>query len=276
MNTSVEYSTRMTRGIIRHASTLSAITNDMCRKSITIFIKVGNKMGRKKRSLPFVEARKIVHEERIESVAQYKKWHDLNKPAGLPKRPDRAYISEFTSWNDFLGNDNPFPIVKHKWRSYGEAKAFAQSLNISTRAQWFEMCDNGGKPQDIPRRPDLYYRDKNEWISWGNFLGVTLLSRVQTVADTDTIFYIIYNPRADKNYFKCGLTNGGLSSVNDFLRKINGRAVCTYFVPQTFKHEKFMTDAGAEIDHEHKGYFYIPNMHTIISKLSISYQKASG
>lgn len=234
-------------------------------------------MGRKRRSLPFVEARQIVHDERIESVAQYKKWHDLNKPAGLPKRPDRAYVNKgFTTWNDYLGNDNPFPIVKHKWRPYAEAKAFAQSLNISTRAHWFEMCDADNKPHDIPRRPDLYYRDKHEWISWGNFLGVALLSREKTVADTDTIFYIVYNPRAAKNYFKCGLTNGGLSSVNDFLLKINGRVVCTYYVPLTFNHDQFLTDAGAVVDEEHNGYFYIQNLNAVVSKLSINYQKAAG
>ena len=234
-------------------------------------------MGRKRRSLPFAEARQIVHDERIESVAQYKKWHDLNKPAGLPKRPDRAYVNDgFTTWNDFLGNTNPFPIIKHSWRPYGEAKAFAQSLNISTRKHWFDMCDAAKKPHDIPRRPDLYYTNKDEWISWGNFLGVTLLARSQTVADTNTIFFVIFNPRADKNYFRCGLTNGGLSSVNDFLRKINGRSVCAYYVPQTFKHEDFLTDLGAEIDYDHKGYFYIPNLTQVLSKLSIAYQKVSG
>lgn len=233
-------------------------------------------MGRKKTSMSFTEARNIVHLERIESVSQYKKWHDLNKPAGIPKRPDRAYVDEFISWNDFLGNTNPFPIVRIKWRPYIEAKAFAQSLNISTRKQWFDICDSGQKPDDIPRRPDLYYRRKHEWVSWGNFLGVTLLSRTQTVADTNTIFFIIFNPKAHKNYFRCGLTNGGMSSINDFLHKMNGRSVCTYYVPISFTPEEFLINLGAEIDYDHKGYFYIPDMNAVLYKLSINYEKADG
>lgn len=230
-------------------------------------------MGRKKRSLPFEEARKIVRSERIESVAQYKKWHDLNKPAGIPKRPDRAYKDVFISWNDFLGNTNPFPVIKHTFRPFVEARAFAQSLNISKKEDWFRVCDDGKKPKDIPRRPDLYYRKSNEWVSWGNFLGVTVVARAETVANTDTIFFVIYNPRATKNYFRCGITNGGVSSVNDFITKINGRTVCLYYVQQTFNVDEFITDCGGEIDYEHKGYYHIPQLTQLISKLSINYQK---
>lgn len=233
-------------------------------------------MGRKRKSMPFEEAREIVRAEKIESVAQYKRWHDLNKPAGIPKRPDRAYVADFISWNNYLGNDNPFPIVRHKWRPFKEAKAYAQSLNISTRKHWFDMCDAGNKPDDIPRRPDLYYRNKDEWVSWPNFLGVTTLARTETVVETSTIFFIVFNPRADKNYFRCGITNGGMSSVNDFLIKVNGRAVCTYYVPQTFNVEEFLTDLGCEIDYEHAGYFHIPNIITVVSKLSMKYEKSSG
>jgi hypothetical protein len=235
-------------------------------------------MGRKRRSLPFAEARNIVHSEKIESVAQYKKWHDLNKPAGIPKRPDRAYASEFVSWNDFLGNNNPFPIPRKKYRPFNEARAFAQSLNISKRKEWFDICDAGEKPDDIPRRPDLYYRDKSEWISWGNFLGVTMLARTNTIAETKTIFYMVYNPHAARNYIKCGITNGGMSSVNDFLTKINGRAICTYYVPQTFDVEEFLSDFNIEEHYEHRGYYEInTNLLTqVISKLSFKFQKASA
>lgn len=235
-------------------------------------------MGRPRRSLPFKEAREIVRAERIESVAQYKKWHDLNKPAGLPRRPDRAYHETFISWNDFLGNENPFPIIRITYRPFNEARAFAQSLNISIRAEWFAMCDAGDLPEDIPRRPDLYYRNKDEWISWGNFLGVTITSRAETVVQTNAIFFIIYNPKAAKDYFRCGMTNGGASSLNDYLRKINGRTVCAYFVPDTFKHESFLTDFNADEHDEYRGYYFIPRneLTPILAKLSINYQKVGN
>lgn len=230
-------------------------------------------MGRKKISIPFNEAKKVVHAERIESVSQYKKWHDLNKPAGIPKRPDRAYLGEFTTWNDYLGNDNEFPIKRRTYRSFNEARAFAQALNISKRQDWFDFCDRGEKPEDIPRRPDLYYRESGQWVSWGNFLGVTLTAKTDTLKETNTIFFIIYNPKAYKNYFRCGLTNGGIASINDFITKINGRVVCAYYVPITFKYEEFLDENGCEKDYDHKGYYHIPSMTPVISKLSINYQK---
>ncbi len=232
-------------------------------------------MGRKRTSMPFTEAREIVRAERIESVSQYKAWHDLNKPVGIPRRPDRAYEKVFISWNDFLGNDNPFPIIKHTWRSFNEARAFAQSLNIPIKQKWLDMCDAGDKPHDIPRRPDLYYRKQGEWISWGNFLGVTLAARSDVIEETETIFFMIYNPKAPRNCFRCGITNGGLSSISDFLRKVNGRAVATYFVQQGFDVDEFMTDLDGEEDGEHKGYYHVPNVQLVISELSILFNRAS-
>jgi hypothetical protein len=232
-------------------------------------------MGRKRIHMPFKEARAIVRLERIESVAQYKKWHELNNPISIPKRPDRIYDGEFISWNDYLGNNNPFPIIKHAYRPYNEAKAFAQSLNISTRREWFDMCDEEKKPKDIPRRPDLFYRKVNEWVSWGNFLGVTLAARAHTVEEMKTIFFIVINPKAAKNYFKCGITNGGLSSINDLLRKINGRVVCTYYVPQIFDYVEFLTSLGAVEDYEHESYYKITNLTPILSKLSLNFNRAA-
>lgn len=230
-------------------------------------------MGRKKRCMPFSDAREIVRTERIESVSQYKKWYDLNKPVSLPRRPDRAYHEDFVSWNDFLGNNNPFPIIKHTWRPYTEAKAFAQSLRIAKKQEWLDFCDTDEKPKDIPRRPDLYYRNRNEWVSWGNFLGATIASKEQTIEELNTIFFIIVNPNAAHQYFRCGITNGGISSINDFLVKVNGRLVCGYYVPQTFNPTTFLESFDVYEDYEHKTYFKIENLAPIVSKLSIGYNR---
>lgn len=231
-------------------------------------------MGRQRvNNLPFEEAREVCRAERIQSVKQYGKWHNLNKPAGLPRRPDRAYKKEWISWNDFLGNNTPFPVIRVKYRSFNEARAFAQSLNIHMRKEWFDICDQGKKPHDIPRRPDMIYRKKNEWISWGNFLGVNLESKMETIRNTNTIFFIIFNPKADKNYFKCGITNGGISSINDFLQKINGKVVCKYYVPSDFNVNMFMESVNASIDYENTGYYYIPDLTPAVSKLSMNFNR---
>lgn len=230
-------------------------------------------MIRKTKKLPFNEAKRIVQSEKIQSVAQYKRWHEFNSPAGIPKRPDRAYKLEFTTWNDFLGNDNPFPIKNIKYRPFIEAKAFAQSLNIRTKAEWLDICDTDKCPKDIPRRPDLYYRDSNGWVSWNNFLGANLLSKENTIAVMDSILFITQQPHMPKNYYRCGITNGGISSINDYLIKSQCRLVSAYYVPKNFNYKNLIESIGGYEDYETKDYYIISNITSLISKLSINFTR---
>lgn len=233
------------------------------------------KRGPKSRKISFDEARQLVRKEGIPSVGQYKQWHKLNKPAGIPIRPDKAYKPDFISWNDFLGNDNPFPIKRRKYRIFNEARAFAQSLRISKKDEWVSMYDSGGVPDDIPKRPDLYYRKKDEWVSWGNFLGVNMLARSETIMETNTIFFVIQNPKTPRGYYRCGVTNGGVSSINDFVVKVNGKVVLAYHVPTEFNYKKLLDSLGYMEDYDHKNYYKISNMTPLVSKLSINYNQVS-
>jgi hypothetical protein len=36
--------------------------------------------------------------------------------------------------------------------------------------EWIWYCESGKKPDNIPDRPDLVYKDQG-WISWSDFLG---------------------------------------------------------------------------------------------------------
>lgn len=234
------------------------------------------KRGPKRRNLPFAEAREVARQEGIGSVRQYMQWHDLNKPAGLPRRPDRAYKAEFISWNDFLGNDTPFPCVRKTYRPFKEAKAFAQSLQLETKRKWLEFADTDKFPHDIPRRPDLYYRDKHEWVSWPNFLGVNLHDKTQTLIEADLIFFIIQNPKAARDYYRCGVTAGGISSIQDFIKKINGRVIIAFHVPESFNYENFLAGLGIEEHYEYRGYYHIQNLNQVVSKLSFEFTRVSS
>lgn len=65
--------------------------------------------GRKKAdNFSYEEAAEIVQGLRIQSRSEYVKWHREFDPDRLPRYPHRTYIKEWTSWNDFLGNDNKF------------------------------------------------------------------------------------------------------------------------------------------------------------------------
>jgi superfamily II DNA or RNA helicase len=55
------------------------------------------------------------------------------------------------------------------WRSYEEAKKFAQSLRLNSLNEWFNFCKNTKLPKDIPVSADRIY--SLEWKNWGHFLG---------------------------------------------------------------------------------------------------------
>jgi hypothetical protein len=231
--------------------------------------------GRPRKNLPFKQAREIVRSENIGSVKQYEKWYNLNKPAGLPKRPDRAYKNEFVSWNDFLGNDTPFPCVRRSYRPFNAARAFAQSKRFEKKQDWLDFASGDGLPEDIPKRPDLFYRKMNEWISWPNFLGTNVREKTRNLMEADFMFFVIRNPRAERDYYRCGITGGGISSINDYLSKMQGNIVAAYNVPDTFQPNIFLGSIGIEEHNEYKGYYHIPNLYALISKLSIEFNRVS-
>lgn len=59
--------------------------------------------------------------------------------------------------------------------SYNEAKYIVRTLNIKTTLEWRKRSKNKEIPDEIPKRPDLYYL-KNGWISWSDWLGLNIIS----------------------------------------------------------------------------------------------------
>jgi len=118
------------------------------------------------------EARQFMHTQQISSRAQYEKWYQREKPKTLPRFPYRVF-KEWTTWNDFLGNENKFnEKTGIKWRPLLDAIPFVHSLKIPTMSEWLEYYrlhkESTDFPDDIPARPDLVYSD---WRSWGHWLG---------------------------------------------------------------------------------------------------------
>ena len=59
--------------------------------------------------------------------------------------------------------------MKKKFRSFNDARKFAQSLKLKSSNEW-EKYRKLSKSEDIPTHPDRTYKNKG-WISWGDFLG---------------------------------------------------------------------------------------------------------
>jgi hypothetical protein len=57
-----------------------------------------------------------------------------------------------------------------QYRPFKEARAFARSRNLRTKAEWFEFCKSGKKPKDIPATPQRIYAE-NGWAGWRDWFA---------------------------------------------------------------------------------------------------------
>lgn len=177
-----------------------------------------NKKGKKGRPkntnyLPWEEAKAFIHSEMIPSRNKFFEWWERNKPKTIPRFPYRVY-KEFTTWNDFLGNENEFGSRQNtKWRPFDEAVRWAHTLGLKTQKEWMEFArDKEILPKDIPARPDLVY---DEWRSWGYWLGNSPTEAVIAKQETRkvAIFYIIREQDVPLNVFTYDIEPLGLSAL---------------------------------------------------------------
>lgn len=161
--------------------------------------------GRPRRCFPYDVARELVRKENLGSVRQYHEWYKYNKPARIPKRPDRAYHKNFVSWNDFLGNDNEFGVGQYRYKTYEEAKRFARTLDLKTQTDWIKYDKEIGLPDDIPTRPDLFYQKTYEWYTWAEFLGSSAKTRIDEAQNTERVIYIVRYDVTPNNVYHVGV-----------------------------------------------------------------------
>lgn len=225
------------------------------------------KVGRPRVNLEFHEARELVRNEKISSVGQYHKWWLLNTPAKIPKRPDRAYKHEWISWNDFLGSNNPFPCIKRSFRPFVSARSFVHTLTLNNKSEWFEYIRTGRKPDDIPARPDLIYR--NDWFTWKDFLGADKASVKRNLDAAEAIFFIVQNHGRPNNVFQMGITIEGKESILQAQQKHQFRIVGLFYCDIGFGWKSFATELGREYwDSGRNDEYTVPNINDFVFQIS--------
>ncbi|CAO6130571.1 SF2_C_EcoAI-like domain containing protein [Candidatus Pelagibacterales bacterium] len=100
-----------------------------------------------------------------------KEWLNLKgRPENVPQKPKYFYKNEWEGWSIFLG----VKIVSSKEKTkfyctYLQAKKYAKSLKLKNVKEWIVFTKNKNFPAKIPKKPDRWF--KNEWETWGIFLG---------------------------------------------------------------------------------------------------------
>ena len=123
-----------------------------------------------RRWLRFEEAQDYARSLGLKSWKEWWEWNKSGKrPSDIPSHPELVYKGEgWLSWGDFLGFDEGY--VPGERRPFEEARDYVMSLGLKSQKEWWEWCNSGKRPPDIPSHPELVYKDEG-WLSWGDFLG---------------------------------------------------------------------------------------------------------
>ena len=198
-----------------------------------------------RKNLEFEQARDFIRNQQLPSVKAYYEWWDANKPKMLPRRPERAYQHSWQGWNDFLGNDNQWrPNQQRNYRSYTEAILFVHKLKLTTQNEWLEWCQDNEVPEDIPKRPDMYY---DEWMGWGQWLGNNAVTKVKAhqmaTENRVALFYIAQETDVTFpiNVYTFGVEMEGVAALREKWKKGEMR------VFKLFWHDPTQMDAVQQI-----------------------------
>ena len=133
---------------------------------------LGTGNQRTKKFLPFEEALAVARSLGLPGKMEWRVWSkEGSRPPDVPSAPNDTYKDGgWQGWGHWLGTGNTQLGVAKQSLPFGEALAVARSLGLPSRMEWQAWCSEGMCPANVPRRPDLAYKDHG-WQGWGHWLG---------------------------------------------------------------------------------------------------------
>ncbi len=129
----------------------------------------------------FQTARAFARSLQLKSSTEWHRWsrgampEKGLRPQDIPSAPWLVYAGKgWAGFGDWLGTGTVAPFNMH-FRSFRDARRFARSLGLRSRAEWMMYCKgqlstHSPKPSDIPANPNVVYRDRG-WKGAGDWLG---------------------------------------------------------------------------------------------------------
>ncbi len=116
----------------------------------------------------FENARSFVQSIGLNSKTEWEEYRTSGrKPSDIPSAPDQVYGNAgWSSWGDWLGTERRIG----GWRRFNDARIFVRSLKLHSATEWYEYCNSGKKPVDIPSVPNEAY-EKAGWDGYNDWLG---------------------------------------------------------------------------------------------------------
>ena len=133
------------------------------------FLGTKNTATREKNYKSYAYAKRYAHKLNLKNQNEwYEHTKNTNLPPEIPISVESVYKKkgEWKSWGDFLGT-NFISRQLRKFRSYEEAKKYAESKGIRKKKDWIKHSKDKNFPKDIPVALQTY----EEWISSTHFFG---------------------------------------------------------------------------------------------------------
>jgi hypothetical protein len=90
------------------------------------------------------------------------------KPTDIPNAPNTVYAEAgWAGYGDWLGTVR---FSDRDRRAFKEARAFVRGLGLKSALEWYDYCQCGKRPTDIPSNPNQTYA-KAGWAGMADWLG---------------------------------------------------------------------------------------------------------
>ena len=159
---------------------------------------------------PYEEARKFALSLNLQSSYEWKIWHRENNPIHIPRYPSAVY-EQWNIWSDFLGSKHVHYTKRESFAPYNEAIKLVHSLRFDEPEEyrlWVKQHSN----YNLPVFPEVHYK---EWDGWLNFLGKSIVTRIDIAQNIDnSILYIAHHRGTPSNVYEIRVEKQGKIGID--------------------------------------------------------------
>jgi hypothetical protein len=142
------------------------------------FLGTGKVATQDREYMPFKDAKNFVRQLNLKSGKEWMQYcKSGKKPHNIPYNAKKVYKKNWKGIGDWLGTGT-IASYNMTYRSFEDAREFAQKFRFNTNKDWAKYCKSGKLPKDIPNAPEHQYKNKG-WMNWGDFLGTGRISNTE-------------------------------------------------------------------------------------------------
>jgi superfamily II DNA or RNA helicase len=138
----------------------------------------GNIANFNKEYLEFDRAREYTRSLCLKTSQEWKVYVTTGqKPENIPANPYQTYKNHgWIDMGDWLGTGRKSNRGRQYWE-FLQARNYIRQLALKGQKEWYQYCQSGKKPNEIPSNPASVYKN-NGWHDLGDWLGSGRMSNI--------------------------------------------------------------------------------------------------